>query len=150
MNSDRRVRGRWVRPALLALAVPQAATGALALFAPRVFYDGFPTPGRHWIATLGPYNEHLVTDVGAGLFALAGLLAMAALLLDRLLLMGALTAWLLFYVPHLAFHVRTTAFFGAGDNVGIIASLGLPLLVAAAVLVHVVRRPGATRPREGA
>ncbi len=149
MSAPRRVTSPWVRPALLVLAVPQAAAGALAVLAPRTFYEDFPAPGRHWVSGLGPFNEHLVTDVGAGLFALAVLVGMAALVLDRMLLMGALAAWLAFYVPHLAFHLRTTAFFGAADNAGIIASLGVPVIVAAAVVVHLVRHPGG-RPREGA
>lgn len=146
MNAGRRVSARWVRPALLVVAVPQVATGVFALLAPAAWYADFPAPGRRWVSALGPYNEHLATDVGAALLALGVLVAFAAVLLDRLLLQGALMAWLIFSVAHLSFHIGSTGPFGTADNVGVIVSLVLPVAVAAAVLAHTVRRPG---PRSG-
>jgi hypothetical protein len=146
MSAGRRVTARWVRPALLVIAIPQVATGVFALLAPAVFYAGFPAPGRRWVSALGPYNEHLTTDVGAALVALGVLVAFAAVLLDRLLLQGALMAWLIFSVAHLSFHLGATGPFGTADNVANFVTLGLPVAIAAAVLVHTVRRPG---PRSG-
>lgn len=143
MSAGRRITARWVRPALLVIALPQAVTGVFALLAPAAFYAGFPAPGRHWVSALGPYNEHLVTDVGASLVALGVLVSFAAVLLDRLLIQGALMAWLIFSVAHLSFHLGATGPFGTADNVGIVVTLVLPVGIAAAVLVHTVRRPGA-------
>ena len=55
----------WLRGGLLVLAVSALTVGLWALLVPRSFYDDFPLPGRAWVSTLGPYNEHLVRDVGA-------------------------------------------------------------------------------------
>ncbi len=142
MSAERRITARWVRPALLLMALPQVATGAFALLAPAGFYAGFPAPGRRWVSALGPYNEHLMTDVGAALLALGLLVTFAAVLLDRLLLQGALMAWLIFSVAHLSFHLGATGPFGTADNGGILVTLALPVAIAVAVLVHTVRRPG--------
>jgi hypothetical protein len=54
---------------------------------------------------LGPYNEHLVRDVGALNLALGVLLATAALLLERRLVQVSLIAYLVYAVPHFAFHL---------------------------------------------
>jgi hypothetical protein len=113
----------------LALGIPQAAVGAWALFAPHGFYADFPLSSRHWISSLGPYNEHLVTDVGAGLLALAALVLLAAVSLERSVVLVALVAWLVFAVPHLVFHVAHTDGLGTGDNVANLVSLGATVLV---------------------
>lgn len=32
---------------------------------PRSFYDDFPGGGIAWVSVDGPYNEHLIRDIGA-------------------------------------------------------------------------------------
>ena len=144
MSGAGRVEGRLIRVLLLVLALPQLATGALALLAPRAFYDDFPGAGRRWVATLGPYDEHLVRDVGAGLLALSVLVIIAAVSLDHAVIRAALVAWLVFAVPHLAFHVSTAERFGVADNIGNLTGLGLSVVVPIAVLV-LNQRPGRAR-----
>jgi hypothetical protein len=51
-----------VRGGLLVLAATPLVGGLWALLFPRAFYDDFPLPGADWVSTLGPYNEHLVSD----------------------------------------------------------------------------------------
>ena len=54
--------------------------GIWAAFFPEAFYRSFPGFGLHWIDAAGPYDEHLVRDVG-GLYlglAVAGLAAIAS------------------------------------------------------------------------
>ena len=63
-----------IRVAFGYLALSSLQIGAWALFAPRSFYDGFPGAGRSWVSVDGPYNEHLVRDVGALNLAIAVLL----------------------------------------------------------------------------
>ena len=46
------------------LAVSAAIVGFWAEFAPKSFYDDFPGGGHHWVRVDGPYNQHLVRDVG--------------------------------------------------------------------------------------
>jgi hypothetical protein len=82
----------WLRAGLLLLASAPLVVGMWALLVPHSFYDDFPLPGRDWVSTLGPYNEHLVRDVGALNLALGVLLASAAILLERRLARVSLLA----------------------------------------------------------
>ncbi len=82
----------WLRATLLLLASAPLVIGVWALLVPRSFYDDFPLPGRDWVSALGPYNEHLVRDVGALNLALGVLLATAAILLERRLVQASLLA----------------------------------------------------------
>src|SRR5262245_52374278 len=77
------IRTWVVRVGLAALAVVNAWWGAWAYVAPRNFFDSFPGFGHHWTAAYPPYNEHLITDLGATFLTLAALLATAAVLSDR-------------------------------------------------------------------
>lgn len=135
MRDRHRVEGWVTRVLLLALALPQLATGAFALFSPRGFYEEFPAAGRPWVAALGPYDEHLVRDVGAGLLALSVLLIFAAVSLDRGLIRAALVTWLVFAVPHLVFHVSATDSFGLADNVANLSGHGLAVLIPVGMLI---------------
>jgi hypothetical protein len=119
------------RAALWLTAVSAAGAGVVAAFAPRTFYDDFPFAG-HWVDRLPPYNEHLVTDVGAFYLGFALVLAWAAATLQRQLVLAACWGWILFSVLHLVFHARHLERFGTGDAVQQLVSLGvviaLPLL----------------------
>ncbi len=92
----RRVRRAWLRIGLLIVAATPLVGGLWALLFPRAFYDDFPLPGRAWVSTLGPYNEHLVRDVGALNLALGVLLVVAAVLLERRLVQASLVAYLVY------------------------------------------------------
>ena len=63
MSSDRTL-GPWRAIALAILAVNAALLGGWALVAPASFYRSFPGGGRSWVSIDGPYNEHLLRDVG--------------------------------------------------------------------------------------
>lgn len=121
-------RGR-IRAGLSFLAVAPLVVGSWALFAPRSFYDGFPSAGRHWVSALGPYNEHLVRDVGAMNLALGVLLTLAAVLLERKLVRATLVVWLVYAVPHFAFHLTMLDAFSPLDNAMNVAGLGLSVLL---------------------
>lgn len=128
--------GWGLRIGLLLLAASVLPVGMWASIFPRSFYEDFPAAGRHWVSALGPYNEHLITDVGATYLALGVLLALAGILLGRSLVRVALVSWLTFAVPHLAFHLTTLDVFPLLDNIVNLAVLGLaallPLLLLAA------------------
>jgi len=94
-----------IRFLLLALGIPQALIGFWALFAPRSFYDDFPAGTDGWVNVLGPFDEHLVTDVGSLFVALGFLLAFAAVSLRRGTVMASAIAWLIFSIPHFLWHV---------------------------------------------
>jgi len=112
------------RAALWLTAASAAGVGVLAAFAPRTFYDDFPYVG-HWVDRLPPYNEHLVTDVGALYLGFAVVLAWAAATLARQLVLAACWGWILFSVLHFTFHARHLERFGTGDAVQELVSLGV-------------------------
>ena len=93
-----------MRALLAALAVSAAFPGAWATLAPRSFFEDFPGAGRHWTAELPPYNEHLVTDVGAFYLGFALLLGWAAWRPARELVVPVCVAFALFSALHLAWH----------------------------------------------
>ena len=70
-----------VRLLLWLLALGNLGVGIQAAFTPRSFYDDFPL-GRGWVALDGPYNQHLVRDVGSLNLALVVLVFAAALRVD--------------------------------------------------------------------
>ncbi|MBO0679133.1 hypothetical protein JRC04_16840 [Mycolicibacterium sp. S2-37] len=95
---------RAIRLLLGWFAVYFTGTGIWQQGFPRSFYDDFPGFGMHWVDIDGPYNEHLLRDVGQFNVAL-GVLALTALLiggvwLARVTGMAALVAAL----PHQIYH----------------------------------------------
>lgn len=109
---------------------------------PGSFYADFPFSGREWVSTLGPYDEHLVRDVGGLNLAFGVLLAFAAILLDRRLVQVALVAYLVYAVPHFFFHLTQTHAFSVGDNLAQLASLGFQIALPVAILLRAGLRPG--------
>lgn len=106
-----------VRGLLLALGIPQALIGLWALLAPRSFYDDFPAGTDGWVNQLGPFDEHLVTDVGSLFIALGVLLVLAAISLRRRFVVASAIAWLIFAVPHFAWHVFNLEPLSTGDAI---------------------------------
>src|SRR3954468_1304480 len=96
---------RLLRGGLAILAIQAASVGIWALVAPRSFNDDFPGGGHEWVAPLGPYNEHLVRDVGAFELALVALAIFALVRFDRGAVQAALIAFSVSGTPHLVFHL---------------------------------------------
>lgn len=126
---------RWFRIALGYLAVVALEIGAWAVLAPQSFYDNFPGVGRAWVSVDGPFNEHLIRDVGALNLALFVVLVYAAVTLSRHLINAACLASIAWGAPHLIYHAVNTEPLGAGDNAislaGLAFGVGLPLLLLA-------------------
>jgi hypothetical protein len=95
-----------LRRILLALTLVLALyAGVWAEFFPRQFYNFFPGFGLNFVSVDGPYNEHLIRDVGSfylglGAITLVGLLARTALP-GRIAGVG----WGVFGVLHFGYHV---------------------------------------------
>ena len=132
-------RTRWVRLGLAVLAVQGAVLGVWAGFAPRSFYDDFPGLGRHWVSVDGPYNEHLVRDVGWLNLALTVITVWAAISLARSLVLAVLVGWLVADLPHLVYHAAHLDGLSTSDGTAEIISLALGPAIAAALLVLVAR-----------
>ena len=98
---------------------------------PRSFYDDFPGMGRVWVAVDGPFNEHLVRDVGGLNLGLAFVAVLALVTGSTLLARAAGGAALLYGVPHLLYHATHLDPYDTGDTVAMIGSLGVAALAAA-------------------
>jgi hypothetical protein len=82
------------------LALVELSVGVVATLTPRVFYDEVPG-----VSLVSPYSEHLMRDLGAMNLALAVVTFVAAVTMEQLVIRTALTAYLVFAIPHLLFHV---------------------------------------------
>jgi hypothetical protein len=129
--------GGWIRGALAFLSLSELAVGMWALSLPRSFYEDFPSAGREWVSTLGPYDEHLVRDVGEFNLAFGVLLALAAILADRRLVQVSLIAYLVYTVPHFVFHLTQVDAFSVADNLAQLVSLGFQVALPVTVLLAV-------------
>jgi hypothetical protein len=114
-----------VRVALGYLTLVSLSIGLWALLAPRSFYDDYPGLGRVWVGVDGPYNEHLVRDVGGLDLALAVLLIAAAITVTRAMVLTAAIASLVWGLPHLVYHIANAGDLDAGDAVASIGGLAL-------------------------
>jgi hypothetical protein len=125
------------------LALSSAVVGVWATFMPRSFYDDFPGGGRAWVSPDGPYNEHLVRDVGALNLALTAVTLFALVALSRQLVLATAVAWLAYGVPHVVYHLRHLGPFDGSDVTAIPTSLMLAVVGALLLLVPPARRPRA-------
>jgi hypothetical protein len=142
MNAKQNERPRhqaWLRIGLLFLAATTLNGSLWALPFPRSFYEDFPLPGRDWVSTLGPYDEHLVRDYGALNLALGILLVATAIFLQRRLTQVALVAWLGYALPHFLFHTTQAEHFSPFDNLAQLGSLGLQVLLPLTLLFFLPR-----------
>src|SRR3954471_19847214 len=124
---------RIIRPALVVLAIPLAWVGIWATAAPRSFYDDFPGP-RSWVSPLGPYDEHLVRDVGAFQLGLLAVVLFALVTLDRRVVQAALVASIVAGLPHLIYHLTATGPLSTADNVLSLTGLAAPVVIALILL----------------
>jgi hypothetical protein len=119
------------------VAVAQLEVGAWGEFAPRSFYNSFPGFGRHWVAPIGPYNEHLLRDYASAEIGMAVLLACAAIWFTRQVVLIAGAAFLAGTLPHFVYHLTTTDKLPSIDNVlslgGFVVEMALVALAMAAV-----------------
>ncbi|MDR7086907.1 uncharacterized membrane protein YgdD (TMEM256/DUF423 family) [Aeromicrobium panaciterrae] len=135
---------RTQRVILAILAATGAFTGPWAAFAPQSFYDNFPGFGRHWVNVDGPYNEHLVRDVGATYLALMVLALLAAVSMERIAVLVAAATTLTFGVLHFSYHVHHLDVYDSVDSILNMTALGGSILLAALLLIP-PRETSATR-----
>src|SRR3954451_13467917 len=126
---------RWMRIALGYLALISLEIGLWAQFAPRSFFDHYPGLGRAWVGIDGPYNEHLVRDVGGLNLALAAVLIVASVTLSQLTIIAASLASLVYGVPHLVYHIAHADLLDGGDVVVSLGGLALFAVIPIALIV---------------
>ena len=124
-----------------------AFVGAWALLAPRAFSDTFPSAGvGPGVGVDGPFNEHLIRDVGALYLALVGAGVVAALSrrADASIAVGV--AWLVFSVPHFAYHLGHLHGLAPLDAVAQPISLAVSLVLGIALVIPPRRRATPSEP----
>ena len=121
------------RVALAVIAGGGLVVGLWAQGFPRSFYDDFPGMGRAWVAVDGPFNEHLVRDVGGLNLGLAFVAVMALVTGSQMLARVAGGATLLYGLPHLTYHATHLDGYDTSDKLAMLGSLAF--FVLAAVLV---------------
>jgi hypothetical protein len=129
MTEWTREQRRWLRGGLAVIAVTPALVGIWATASPRGFYDDFPGGGRHWVSAVGPYDEHLVRDVGALYLGALVLLVLAWIWLDRRLVQATLVSYAVAALPHLIYHSTALDGFSTGDAVAEIGGLALNVVL---------------------
>ena len=112
-----------------------AYVGLWASFWPVSFYDSFPGLGRIWIAVDGPFNEHLIRDVGGLYLGLA--VASAAATFSRSPDPGRVigVAWVVFGLPHLIYHSGQLGQMPLTDAIGNALTLGGSLVLGIVLLL---------------
>ncbi|MBO3744270.1 hypothetical protein [Actinoplanes flavus] len=123
------------RICVLVLAVMAVVVGVWAAAFPLSFYGDFPSPGWGWVSRLGPYNEHLVRDVGGLYLALAVLSVLAFRRPTVTLLRVTGGAWLIFNVEHFLWHALHLGVFSAWHAIGTMAALGMALVLSILLLL---------------
>jgi hypothetical protein len=129
------------RRVMLALTTILAAyVGVWAAALAHGFYQAFPGFGLTWISADGPFDEHLIRDVGGLYLGLAA--AGAAAIVSRGAAAGRVVGlgWAVFGVLHFGYHLlhpEGTAI----DMIGNIVSLGVSLVLGI-LLALPSRRPG--------
>jgi hypothetical protein len=129
-----------VRILLVVLGVPAVVVGAWAAFAPRSFYEDFPGFGQVWVRPDGPFNEHLVRDVGELNLALAFVTLAAVVWCTPLLVRLVAGAWLVEGIPHLVYHLRHLDPLASDAKVSSIAGLAIVPVVALVLLAMATDR----------
>ncbi|MGH3473906.1 MAG: hypothetical protein ACRDOT_03230 [Aeromicrobium sp.] len=134
------------RVALVALAIGNGSTGLLARLDPQVFYDDFPF-GRSWVAADGPFNEHLVTDFGAALLAIAVVCLVGVWRPTREVVIAAAVANIVLGAFHIVYHAGVADLLGTTDNILSFTSIGLGIVLGLLLLPLSRGLPAAQRER---
>jgi hypothetical protein len=111
---------------------------------PASFYADFPGPGHHWVSPDGPYNEHLMRDVGQGSLAI-GTVALVALSTGVVWVARAVAlAAVVVNLPHQLYHQAHVSLLPtAADQILQSVSLAAVSLTAIALVVLTFRLPAA-------
>jgi hypothetical protein len=123
-----------LRIGLALLAAFHLLFGVPAVVAPQWYFDNFPGAGHRWTAAYPPYNEHLMTDVGATFTTLGVILAVAAVMMDRRVTNVVLIGLLVFSALHLSYHGRHHGALQGGELLASLLSLTAGVLAPIALL----------------
>jgi hypothetical protein len=132
------------RVVLVVLATTAALIGVWAQVAPHSFYADFPGMRQFWVSLDGPYNEHLIRDLGGLNLGLAVITATAAVHGRARLARLAAACWLIYSLPHFVYHATHLGPFGAVDATAQMMSLTLQVAAPLWVLLTTPALPRAS------
>ncbi len=114
---------------------------------PASFYADFPGMGHHWVSPDGPYNEHLLRDVGLGNLAI-GAVAVVALRTGVVWVARAVAlAVVVVNLPHQLYHQAHVSLLPTmADQILQSVSLAAVSLAAVALVVLAFRLPADSPP----
>ena len=139
---------RTVNALLIWFAFFGLSAGMWQMFWPESFFRDFPGWGRHWVSPDGPYNEHLLRDVGQGNLAF-GVVALVALLSGSVWLARATgLAAVAANVPHQIYHQRNLQVLSATSD-QVLQTVTLTAVTVAAIALALLAlglRPETTAP----
>ncbi len=131
---------RWLRAGLGLLVLVSLPIGVWQQFAPRSFYDAFPGFVHAWVSGDGPYNKHLMRDVGGGSLGLAVVACFALARPSATLVRALATGMLVSQVPHIAYHAAHLDLLPTrGDQIAQSIALVLYVMLAALLFVSASR-----------
>lgn len=128
------------RVLLVVFGLVELPVGLWPLLSPTGFYQDFPGFRHGWVAMDGPFNEHLIRDFGGLNLALAALLIGAAVIGTTAVARLAAIALLFFGAPHFFYHLGHVGHFERLDQVLIVATTGLGVVVPLVLLLIPGRR----------
>ena len=123
------------RVLLVFFGLVEALVGVWPLVSPTGFYQDFPGFRTAWVAMDGPFNGHLLVDFGGLNLAMGVVLIGAAVMGTTVAARVAAVALLLYGAPHLAYHIGHVAHFERIDQVLIIWTTALGVVVPLVVLL---------------
>lgn len=120
--------------------------GGWAYFAAQSFYDSFPGVLGSWVSVDGPFNEHVIRDVGAMYLAL-GAASLGGLIWRNAVGYRVLgLAWTVFGVLHFAYHALHLAHMSLESAIGEMVALGVSLLLGVVLLIPARDRAASSAP----
>jgi hypothetical protein len=128
------------RVLLVFFGLVEAVVGIWPLVSPTGFYQDFPGFRTGWVAMDGPFDEHLLRDFGGLNLALAAMLIGAAVIGTTAVARLAAVAALLFGLPHFLYHLGHVSHFEQVDQVLILVTTGLGVVVPIVLLLIPGRR----------
>ena len=124
------------RVCLVILALSGLIVGPWAYFAPLHWYNTFPGMGMQWLPVLGPFNEHLVKDVGGMYLGLAALSFWTLFhLTNRTLVLITAVSWTIFNTLHLTYHATMLHMYDTFNAVMNVIALTTVLVCSAALAI---------------
>ncbi|GAB3564426.1 hypothetical protein GCM10027445_08210 [Amycolatopsis endophytica] len=131
---------------LTLFALTGLVVGCWATFLPESFYSDFPGVRPGYVSVDGPYNQHLVRDVGAMFLALGALTVGAMIVRTTTVTRLTGLAWLVFSVPHAFYHFTHLHVFQPLDQALNVVGLSALVLLALVLVVLPAKVSGAGGP----